>query len=367
MASDETGYCLRFMHTALELDLSAFDRATLAPMLDFFASHFELSPLSARGGRAGGGNAGRDCPPAATLRFLPYAHFDRRDYAGARFEPVVMRRSSAANFNLHGDKALAGGLEIVDCPRTGTAFAFDWPRRSIDVFSSDRSEIQLIEFLREIVIRHEEHHDTMVVHAAALAVNGCAVLIAGRKGAGKSTLLLDLVGRPAWGFLSGDKVLLEVDAGGVRVNGWPDYPHLGCGTIRANRRLLDGLAAQGVSVEGLPPEAKLLIRPEVLARALGFEPLRGALPLGAVLLPDVRGSESARVVPAPPAPERLLEGLEFSADNVLAGWHGFFPRRPSSELRAGPVRLLADHLRRCRFARVLGPGPYPDRLEEVLA
>jgi len=351
-------FLLTYADTVLELELCGTTGRTVKPVLDFLTSHWRLTPADDRDRRV-----------TATLRFRPYDTFTRDACPDARFAPVVIRRSSAEAFNLHGDRAAVGPLEVVDCPRTGTAFVFERPARRIDIYVSDRSRVQLIEFLRELVIRHQEHHDTVVLHAAALARNGRAVVLVGGKGAGKSTLLLDLVTRPGWQYLSGDKVLLSAgpEGEGIVAHGWPDYPHLGCGTIQSNPRLRQGLEGQGVTVSGLPPDRKLLLEPDTLQRALGFEPVADPLPLGTVLLPDVRGADRPEVaaVPAPPSHE-VLRHLEFSAANDLGGWHSFIPRRPEAELRSGPARRLAGHLAGCRFVRVAGPGPYPAELEVLV-
>ncbi|SCK38902.1 hypothetical protein [Streptomyces sp. WMMB 322] len=72
----------------------------------------------------------------------------------------------------------------------------------------------------------------MVLHATAAYRDGSAVLVTGGKGAGKSTVLLELVERFGYRVMSGDKTVVhELPDGSVLAAGWPDYPHLGYGTV----------------------------------------------------------------------------------------------------------------------------------------
>jgi len=59
------------------------------------------------------------------------------------------------------------------------------------------------------------------IHAAGLAVNGRAILLAGHSGSGKSTLTLTLC-RAGFDFLSDDYVFLAGSASGLRVFGFPE-------------------------------------------------------------------------------------------------------------------------------------------------
>ncbi|MCL6451613.1 MAG: hypothetical protein K6T75_10010, partial [Acetobacteraceae bacterium] len=196
---------------------------------------------------------------------------------------------------------------------------------------------------------------------------GAAVLVIGGKGAGKSTVLLDLVTRPGWRFLSGDKVFLETGEAGVLAHGWPDYPHLGHATVMRHPALRR--AAEGLGHRVDPAcRTKILLRPEVLQRALGFECVRGGVPLRWVIFPDVLGAPDTRFAPLPePDPERVVENLEWTANNPLARWHSFLPSLPVAEALAGPVPRLVESLKACRYYRMEGPGPLPPgALEAVL-
>lgn len=343
---------MRFMHTVVNVAVRAADVFLIGPVLAFFGSHFEVHRDEA-------------ADAVATLRVRRYGEFDRRAFAGADFAPVAMRKSSAASFNLHGLRAGCGGLEVVDCESTGTAFVFDAAVRTIDLYLSAGSEIQVVEFLRDLVIRHEERCGTLVLHAAAAVGGPAAVVLVGGKGAGKSTLLLDLLSRPGWRFLSGDKAFLTAVDGTVQVTGWPDYPHLGVGTLRGHPALVRALRALGHDIAGAADQKKVLFRPEVLRAALGFDFCRGTVPLGWVAFPAVREPGAAGTERVAPDPAAVLEGLEFSARNPLGGWHSFLAAPDPAA--AGPaVARLADALGRCRYCRVVGTEPLGAAEEEML-
>ncbi|HJQ85780.1 MAG TPA: hypothetical protein VKA21_16955, partial [Candidatus Binatia bacterium] len=81
------------------------------------------------------------------------------------------------------------------------------------------------------------------LHAAALEVDGRAILIAGAKGAGKTTLLAYLAGAPRARILGNDRALLARRDGAITVRGVPTIVSVRPETRALLPALFGGLAA----------------------------------------------------------------------------------------------------------------------------
>ncbi|MFB4424348.1 hypothetical protein C5F59_025110 [Streptomyces sp. QL37] len=209
----------------------------------------------------------------------------------------VIRRSNAAEFNFDAHRVDSDGRHryvnrdtLLDAPADtakDTAFL---------VRVTERSTVQVLDFVRDLVIRHEESLGTVVLHASGLHRDGDAVIIAGPKGAGKTTTLLSALRRPGWRYFTGDKLFCTVEDGEVIVHPWRDYPYVGVGTIRADPRL-ERLVRDEVDplVDTYDPGHKILIDPDVFEAWLGSEFTAGPKRLAALLLPEVVPGEPLTV------------------------------------------------------------------------
>lgn len=211
-------------------------------------------------------------------------------------EQSVIRRSSAAEFNFDAHIVDQGNRRwyinratLLDAPVDAVA------DNLFRVRLTAKSTIQIIDFVRDLVIRHQENRGTVVLHASGFRNDEKAVIVAGSKGAGKTTTLLSALRHSGWSYFTGDKVFCRQTGDGITVYPWRDYPYVGVGTIRADRRL-EELVRQNVDplLDEHPPTHKLLIDPDVFESWLGTEFSADPMPLSAILLPEVRPGEPMR-------------------------------------------------------------------------
>lgn len=222
MTHPPTALLLEFHGTRLVLEVE--HGAGVDGALRFLGTHLAIEPLpaAAEGAR----------PPLATLRIAARRTACPMPPPGTPWEDVYVRKSASEFFTIPARRARADGREYLECVKTGTRFVFDRSARTIDISLGSGGGMDFVELVRDLVLKDQENAGTVVLHAGAAYREGAAVLVVGAKGAGKSTVLLELVERFGYRILSGDKTLLhELPDGSIRAVGWPDYPHLGYGTI----------------------------------------------------------------------------------------------------------------------------------------
>lgn len=241
-------------------------------------------------------------------------------------EPSVIRRSTAPEFTFDAHVVDRGARRcyinrntLVDAPRDA---------RTDPVFRlrvTTGSTIQVIDFVRDLVIRNQEALGTVVWHASGATDGKRAVVVAGRKGAGKTTTLLSLVRRDGWSYFTGDKLFVRPGADGVEVYPWRDYPYVGVGTIRADPALAERVrqVVAGHSLDSRPAGDKLLLDPDEFESWLGggfcAEPRR----LAAILLPRVVPDRPLRHWAVTDPNERwaqLNTIVDRQADTSFFGW-----------------------------------------------
>lgn len=141
------------------------------------------------------------------------------------------------------------------------------------------------------------------VHAAGLAADGQAILVAGGSGSGKSTLALALL-RAGFEFLGDDMLFLARDADGIRVCSFPDEIDVADETLSWFPELVPLAAAGGRSGDW----PKHRVRAEE-AYAAGFV---AACPPGIVVFPVISHAEESVLEPL-----SRDEALRDLAPNVL--------------------------------------------------
>jgi hypothetical protein len=209
----------------------------------------------------------------------------------------VIRRSAAAEFNFDAHVVDRGGRRLY----VNRATLLDAPAdaREDSTFLlriTDGSTVQVLDFVRDLVIRNEEDHGTVVLHASGVHRDGEALVIAGPKGAGKTTTLLSVLRSESWHYFTGDKLFCLLDDGGITVYPWRDYPYVGVGTIRADAWLA-GLVREQVDprLDAHEPGHKILMDPDVFESWLGAEFSAEPKRLAGILLPEVRPGEPLMV------------------------------------------------------------------------
>jgi len=141
--------------------------------------------------------------------------------------------------------------------------------------------------VREVVLRCAEHRGWTSFHAAAAALAGHGVLIAGPSGAGKTTVLTALAAHHGADLIASDRALTTADAGAVV--GVPISVRIGGGTLSAlNPR-------QGLPGSHRPPDTfgsvrKAALTPHAFARVFSVR-VREMAPLQLVVIPRLRDDD----------------------------------------------------------------------------
>lgn len=304
---------LNFLGTTIRFDVAPAAEAAFAPVRAFFRGLFAPKPK-------------QDTTFTVTVSaFDPESDVDSEVWD---IEPSVVRRSSAREFTFDAHVVDRGARRHyinratwLDSPRDALAD----PTFGLRI--TPASTVQVLDFLRDLVIRHEEARGTVVLHASGITDGEVAVAIAGPKGAGKTTTMLSALRDPAWRYFTGDKLFCEVVDGQVLVHPWRDYPYVGVGTILADPRLTDLVRANvAPDVKSRPPEQKLLMDPDVFEGWLGADYSAQPRPLAAVLLPEVRPGLPLAVRRLTEDNERwahLNKIVDRQADTTFFTWHSY--------------------------------------------
>jgi hypothetical protein len=282
---------LNFLHTTVEFDIDDDAIEAFAPVGRFFRHLITDVPAQEPTFRIDVGGYDPDTDVEPFVWDVPES---------------VIRRSSAAEFTFDAHVVHDGARRryvnrttVLDAPLDARK------DNTFGVRLTKASTVQVLDFVRDLVIRHEEDLGTVVLHASGVQRDGEAVIIAGPKGAGKTTTLLSALRRPSWRYFTGDKLFCSIeDDGRVMVHPWRDYPYVGVGTIRADPQL-EKLVRDRVdpALDSHDPGHKILMDPDVFESWLGSEFSAEPRRLAAVFLPQVRPGEPLTV-------RRLTDGNE---------------------------------------------------------
>ncbi|WP_328915055.1 MULTISPECIES: hypothetical protein [unclassified Streptomyces] len=304
---------LNFLGTTLRIDVDAAAEEAFAPVRRFFRGLFAPDPRQ-----------------AVTFTVAVHAYDPDSDVDPGVWtvEQSEIRRSTAKEFTFDahvvdrdGRRHYINRATYLDAPLDALTDPVFGLRITPD------STVQVLDFLRDLVIRHEESRGTVVLHASGVCDKDSAVAIAGPKGAGKTTTLLSALRDPGWRYFTGDKLFCERVDGEVLVHPWRDYPYVGVGTILADPRLTD-LVRRSVApdVERRPVGEKLLMDPDVFESWLGAEFSAEPKRLAALLLPQVRPGEPLRVRALTEDNERwaqLNKIIDRQADTTFFTWQSY--------------------------------------------
>lgn len=182
----------------------------------------------------------------------------------------------------------------------------------------------------------------LAIHAGAVAVDGRAIILAGRSGGGKTTLVLGLL-RNGAGLLTDELALVAPEDRTILP--YPRGLHVRPSTLDLVPEL--GFLA-ALPRHELGGGSEWAVGPDALARAFGTA-VAAPTPLGAVILldgaPDPGQPPSISAVPPAIATMELLRGTPAAARD-FAGTLERIPRIvaevPCARLRAGELRATAD-------------------------
>ncbi len=352
---------LAYHGTRLSLETEPGADGQLAAALSFLDTHFTLEPASRN-------------EVLATVRIAAKADERHVPSGVADWTGLYLRKSASEFFTVPARRAEENGRQYLECAKTGSRFAFDSAARTIDVVLGEGGAMDFVELVRDLALKDQENHGATVLHATAALHDGGAVLVTGAKGAGKSTILLELVEKFGYRIMSGDKTVLHEHTGGVPLAaGWPDYPHLGYGTIAKYQGLKEiaGIDAGYRPPAGheFSPTGKFAVDPGPFRVRFPGAPSDTHVPVTAILHPSIGPGERTIVEPCEQGRAELVAAnVESAFDGAHAGWHGYVDdqRAAHAERRARVVSALA-HL---PAWTVTGPGDldagnFPPRRAEV--
>ncbi|GAA1072715.1 phosphoenolpyruvate carboxykinase (ATP) [Nocardiopsis metallicus] len=320
---------LRLTYLDTRVDVRFAAGSDLTETLRFLGSHVTSGPIPPDG-------------PAPLATLYVAAEPARTPPPDAAWTEGFVRRSASDFFTVPARLASARGLEYVECHRSGTRFVFDAAERRIDVTVTDRTALEPVELLRELFLKDQENRGAVVLHATAAHRGGTAVLVVGAKGSGKSTVLLELVEHHGHEVMSGDKTVARRQPdGSLLVSGWPDYPHLGYGTIAKYPGLAE-IAGATAEPEGhaFSPYGKYAVDPLPFRERFPSAAPGLRVPARTVLYPGI-GPGPTRLTPVAGDAETLAANTESAFDGPR--WHTFLPdlRDRWADSRAGVLTELA--------------------------
>lgn len=250
-----------------------------------------------------------------------------------------IRISSAEKFNLSVKEYEVQEYHIFVHETNNTTFIMNYDTHEIYMFIDDTSEIALVEFIRDIVIKDQENRGSIIMHAAAVEKNNSVIMISGVKGAGKSTLTLEMICNGHYRFFTGDKLFLRVFNGKVIAKGWPDYPHIGVGTIRNFKVLND--YCQKFNIENMQNSDKILLDFEEYYKLEKININSGYAELDYIIFPKFSVDEPSNVVKVDDLKKRVRDNIEFKEDFPMSQWHNFVPKKYDKEQR---IQMIMDAL-----------------------
>ena len=242
--------------------------------------------------------------------------------------------------------------------------------------------------VREIAMARAWTRTRMVLHAAAVAIGGRGVLIAGPKRAGKSSLLIHCLRAPGAAYVSNDRTLLSLAGPVPTGRGMPAIVSVRRGTLDLFPELSRSVARHkyqahltmaeceaGSTTPAMPPEdGDAKVSPAQLCRLLHV-PMAGEVAVGALVLPRVDlGSSGMGVHPlSPDEAERRFEAVIFAAASEVRVSDVFRPQRGRLMGDLGDAGALWSRLTRrvpafeCRIGRgAFDELPEPTVLRPIL-
>ncbi|MBB5939521.1 hypothetical protein [Streptomyces zagrosensis] len=230
---------------------------------------------------------------------------------------------------------------------------------------TDRGERYALRVIREAVLRCAEHRGWTAFHAAAAAVDGHGVLVAGPSGAGKTTVLTALAAHRRADLIGSDRVLVTETA--ASVVGVPLSVRIAGGTLSALTPR-ESLPPHSVLPTGFGVARKASCTPHDFAHAFAAR-VRESAPLRLVVLPQLSDDDQELSItfPCPAAARDALNAVCCTPDDEdwLHPWFANRTRDPG-ELARQAADLMDDLVARVPVMRVTA-GVHTAHLLERIA
>lgn len=294
-----------------------------------------------------------------TINFRDYSEMPE-EWLSCNASPITIRKSTAAPFNLKGFSFfIEEGIRVVVDAEHQTSYHINECLADITFYGSSKSLIHLLEFVRYLSLLIEETSGTMLLHASATVHNGKCFMVLGNKGAGKTSTVFKLVFREGHQYFSGDKVLVSRSGDRLMIRGWPDYPHVGMGTLRNYPEVLDKL---GISTYWPDGSLKLdkdkeLIAPNDLRSLMNMSEQLVFSDVGALIFPNILSANSCMAELNEADKLSLAEMIEYPHDFLTVKWHNLFEEERMRE----PVDYteIIHLLKEAKWLEIQGNPSFP--------
>ncbi|MFP7175751.1 hypothetical protein [Priestia filamentosa] len=316
---------LEYLHSKLNFFIDP--SLSIDNIFNFFSTHFFIKK-----------DTTEDNPLANVYVVRDSSEFENINFDNG--EDIYIRKSASDFFTIPGKRVSVGGIEYIKCIKTDTLLLFDSINKKIVISTqlkdTEQDELVFIEIIRDLILKNEENHGVVVLHATSALKDGKASLLIGSKGKGKSTLLLELVNELDYKLISGDKTFLWINEGKLMCAGWPDYPHLGLGTLSKypafveHFRLRDKIEA--VKEDLWSTEHKMAIDPKFFQEMIPFADTGLSFPVENIIYPNLFPTNECEVLQISNHMEMMKPHIEriFVKGNVI--WNNFIKPKNQSEL-----------------------------------
>ncbi|WP_454868329.1 hypothetical protein [Pseudomonas farris] len=250
-------------------------------------------------------------------------------------EPVQIRVSTAEQFNLGVRVGGRDGVLLAWDDKREVGYVMNAQKNHVRFFGGASSFIHLIEFFRYYGLLIEQSKGSVVLHSSAVidSAHRNVIALVGRKGSGKTTTLLALTESGQYEYFTGDKLLLDIVDGQIRARGWPDYPHVGIGTLTQHPSLARSLNVDLHEADGSkkPDSHKVLIDPMLFRQHVKIANA-GVGRLSKIILPDVLSAPGIRKLEDNDKKSISHQNLfEWPHEFVTATWHALRPTGITSD------------------------------------
>lgn len=159
----------------------------------------------------------------------------------------------------------------------------------VQVHAQSNTDLRLVllRLVEDITSNAIQNNGALILHGAAVVVNGLAVMALGNKGAGKTSFLCEALERFYSTKLANDNVCVFVEQKGITLRGWPSFFKASLGTVISYGALV-GYTPKGALLDDdgavWHTYEKIALYPTEAAEAFSTE-ITAEAKLGQILLP----------------------------------------------------------------------------------
>ncbi len=275
--------------------------------------------------------------------FRDYSEFPS-NFRAVCTQRTVIRESGKDEFRLYVQSGYLGDGRMVSIDENKkTAYCITAKDKKAVIYASPESFVHVIEFMRYGALLVEEAQSTVLLHASAADTDDGIFLFLGNKGAGKTTSLLTFLCESRGHLFAGDKVLVREVADRNAYYPWPDYPHVGIGTLKSLPISLDSFGVDPLHPDGTAKANtfKELLDPELYARHFPKTRKQSSNRIAGLIFPNIQGrtGELIKIPDAAKTTADILDNIEYPHEFTPGHWHGIYAPISKSQ-RSVPDKIV---------------------------